>query len=61
MDLDPIPQVIADDPHAVYRVLREENPVHYVEERREDPRVVDRLERLPSDTNRGFSKLPMVL
>ena len=52
MDLDPIPQVIADDPHAVYRVLREENPVHYVEERRE---------RLPSDTNRGFSKLPMVL
>ena len=33
MNLDPIPQAIADDPHPVYRVLREEHPVHYVAER----------------------------
>ena len=33
MDLDPIPQAVADDPHPVYRVLREEHPVHYVAER----------------------------
>ncbi len=33
MDLDPIPQTIADDPHPIYRVLREDEPVHYVEKR----------------------------
>ena len=33
MDLDPIPQATSDDPHAVYRALREEHPVHYVEDR----------------------------
>lgn len=33
MNLDPIPQAIADDPHPVYRALREEHPVHYVAER----------------------------
>ena len=33
MDLDPIPQATSDDPHEVYRALREEHPVHYVEDR----------------------------
>jgi cytochrome P450 len=33
MDLDPIPQVWVDDPHEVYRELREKHPVHHVEER----------------------------
>ncbi|MFK7896314.1 MAG: cytochrome P450 [Myxococcota bacterium] len=33
MDLDPIPQAIADDPHPVYAALRESAPVHYVAER----------------------------
>lgn len=33
MQLDPIPLTPADDPHSVYRVLREEHPVHYVPER----------------------------
>ena len=33
MDLDPIPQVQRDDPHPVYRVLREEHPVFYCEDR----------------------------
>ena len=31
--LDPISQVVADDPHDVYRELRENHPVHYVEKR----------------------------
>jgi cytochrome P450 len=31
--LDPIPAVWTDDPHPIYRVLREEHPVHYIEER----------------------------
>ncbi|MGB0618414.1 MAG: cytochrome P450 [Myxococcota bacterium] len=33
MDLDPIAQATADDPHPVYSVLREEHPVHYVADR----------------------------
>jgi len=33
MDLDPIPAAIADDPHPVYRALRELHPVHHVTER----------------------------
>ena len=33
MNLDPIPQVWVDDPHDVYRELRERYPVHHVEER----------------------------
>ncbi|MEO8694532.1 MAG: cytochrome P450 [Acidimicrobiales bacterium] len=33
MNLDPIPQVWVDDPHAVYRALRDEHPVYHVEER----------------------------
>jgi len=33
MDLDPIPHAAADDPHPVYRQLREDYPVHYVEKR----------------------------
>ncbi len=33
MDLDPIPHATTDDPHAVYRVLREDHPVHYVRDR----------------------------
>ena len=32
-DLDPIPHATVDDPHPVYRRLREEHPVHYVEAR----------------------------
>lgn len=31
--LDPIPQVWEDDPHGLYRELREHHPVHYVESR----------------------------
>jgi len=31
--LDPIPQVWQEDPHPVYRELRERHPVHYVEAR----------------------------
>jgi cytochrome P450 len=31
--LDPIPQVWQDDPHPVYRQLREHDPVHYVADR----------------------------
>ncbi len=31
--LDPIPQVWRDDPHALYRELREHHPVHYVASR----------------------------
>jgi cytochrome P450 len=31
--LDPIPLVVADDPHPVYRELRENHPVHYLEKR----------------------------
>lgn len=33
LDLDPIPQVWQEDPHPVYRVLREEHPVYYCEPR----------------------------
>ncbi len=33
MDLDPIPQTIADDPHPTYAALRETAPVHFVAER----------------------------
>lgn len=33
MNLDPIPQAWVDDPHDVYRELREKHPVYYVEER----------------------------
>ncbi len=33
MNLDPIAQATADDPHPVYSVLREEHPVHYVADR----------------------------
>ena len=33
MNLDPIPQVWVDDPHGVYRELREKHPVYHVEER----------------------------
>lgn len=33
MDLDPIPHTTSDDPHSIYRTLREEYPVHYVEKR----------------------------
>lgn len=33
MNLDPIPHAIADDPHPVYSVLREEHPVYYAEDR----------------------------
>lgn len=33
MSLDPIPAVWTDDPHPVYRRLREEHPLHYLEER----------------------------
>jgi cytochrome P450 len=33
MNLDPIPQVWVDDPHDVYRALRDEHPVYHVEER----------------------------
>ncbi len=33
MDLDPIPQVIADDPHPVYHELREHHPVHHCGDR----------------------------
>lgn len=33
MELDPIPQAVSDDPHPVYRMLREEHPVHYVPDR----------------------------
>ena len=33
MDLDPIPQVMLDDPHPVYRALREDPPVYYCEKR----------------------------
>ena len=33
VDLDPIPQVWQDDPHPVYRELREHHPVHHVEAR----------------------------
>ena len=33
MNLDPIPQVWVDDPHDVYRELREKHPVYHVEER----------------------------
>lgn len=33
MNLDPIPHAAADDPHTVYRALREEHPVHYVANR----------------------------
>ena len=42
IDLDPIPQTVQDDPHPVYRILRESHPVHYVEER--DLWVVSRYE-----------------
>ena len=31
--LDPIPQVVADDPHGLYRELRESYPVHHLEKR----------------------------
>ena len=40
--LDPILQVVADDPHDVYRELRENHPVHYIEKR--DLWVVSRYE-----------------
>lgn len=30
---DPIPYAVADDPHPIYSALRENDPVHYVEER----------------------------
>ena len=33
MNLDPIPQVWVDDPHEVYRELRENHPVYHVEAR----------------------------
>ncbi len=33
MDLDPIPQTVVEDPHPVYRELRESHPVHYVPSR----------------------------
>ena len=33
MNLDPIPQVWVDDPHDVYRELRENYPVYHVDER----------------------------
>src|SRR5689334_1046310 len=33
VDLDPIPQVWRDDPHPVYRELREHHPVYHVEAR----------------------------
>jgi cytochrome P450 len=33
MDLDPIPQAQADDPHPVYRELRENHPAYYCAER----------------------------
>ncbi|MEO5840661.1 MAG: cytochrome P450 [Acidimicrobiales bacterium] len=33
MNLDPIPQVWVDDPHDVYRALRDEHPVYHVEAR----------------------------
>ena len=33
MNLDPIPQVWVDDPHDVYRELREKHPVYHVEDR----------------------------
>ena len=33
MDLDPIPQTQAPDPHPVYRQLREEHPAYYCEAR----------------------------
>lgn len=42
MNLDPIPYATTDDPHSVYRILREEHPVHYVEER--DLYVLSRYE-----------------
>lgn len=40
--LDPIPQVVAEDPHDLYRELRENHPVYYVEER--DLWIVSRYE-----------------
>ena len=33
MDLDPIPQAVCDDPHPVYRELREHHPLYYCEPR----------------------------
>ena len=33
MDLDPIPQATCDDPHIVYRELREHHPLYYCEPR----------------------------
>ncbi|MCR9092615.1 MAG: cytochrome P450 [bacterium] len=33
MELDPIPHAVSDDPHPVYRLLREEHPVHHVQDR----------------------------
>jgi len=42
MNLDPIPQVWVDDPHDVYRELREKHPVYHVKER--DLWVISRYE-----------------
>ena len=52
MEPDPIPQAIADDPRTVCRVLHDAPDYEW---------VIDRLERLPSDTNRGFCTPPTVL
>jgi cytochrome P450 len=42
MDLDPIPQTLRDDPHPVYRTLREDHPVYHCEAR--DLWVISRYE-----------------
>lgn len=44
MDLDPIPQATSDDPHPVYRELREHHPLYYCESR--DLWVISRYEHV---------------